>query len=69
MMPKFEVMLAMPTFEYRTVIVEAESREHAQEMIELDTDDAWDHASPSDKEEQFRDCPTVQFIEEVQNGN
>ena len=61
---KFEVMLGMPTFEYRTVLVEAESPEHAQEMVELDIDDAWDHASPSDKDEQFRDCPTVQFIEE-----
>ena len=67
-MPKFEVMLGMPTFEYRTMIVEAESREHAQKMVELDTDDAWDHASPSDKDEQFRDCPTIQFIEEVTNG-
>tara|TARA_Y100001938_G_C8010422_1_gene389700 strand:+ start:324 stop:530 length:207 start_codon:yes stop_codon:yes gene_type:complete len=67
-MPKFEVMLGMPTFEYRTVLVEAESREHAQEMVELDLDDAWDHAKFSpDMDEQFRDCPTVQFIEEVQN--
>ena len=66
-MPKFEVMLGMPTFEYRTVIVEAESREDAQEMIEFDIDDAWDHASSSDKDEQVRDCQTVQFIEEVQN--
>ena len=36
-MRKFEVMLGMPTFEYRTMIVEAESREHAQKMVELDT--------------------------------
>ena len=67
-MPKFEVMLGMPIFQYRTVIVEAESREDAQEMIEDDIDDAWDHASRSDEDEQFRDCPTVQYIEEVQNG-
>jgi len=62
-MPKFEVMLGMPTFEYRTVLVEAESPEHAQEMVELDIEDAWDHASPL-KCDQFRDCPTVQTIEE-----
>jgi len=37
-------------------------------MVELDLDDAWDHAKSSpDMDEQFRDCPTVQFIEEVQN--
>ena len=38
-------------------------------MVELDIEDAWDHASPSDKDEQFRDCPTIQFIEEVQNDH
>ena len=66
-MPKFEVMLGMPTFEYRTVIVEAESREDAQEMVELDIDDAWDHAHPLKDADQYRDEVTVQFIEEVQN--
>ena len=66
-MPKFEVMLGMPTFEYRTVLVEAESREHAQEMIEEDIDDAWDHAQPSKDDDQYRDEVTVQYIEEVQN--
>lgn len=68
-MPKFEVMLGMPTYQYRTVMVEAESREHAQEMVELDVDDVWDHAHPLKDDNQYGDEVTIQFIEEVQNGN
>ena len=71
-MPKFNIQLCRSMYQYGTVFVEAETEEHAIEMIEQDLDDAWVNATLDD--EIYPEDTTVQDVtpckfQEDENGN
>jgi len=59
-MPKFNIQLCRFMYQSGTVFVEAETEEHAIEMIEQDMDDAWENATIDD--EIYPEDTTVQNV-------
>ncbi len=67
-MPRFSVSICRSIYQYGIVSVEAETEDHAIEMVEQDMNDTWRNATVDVEKHSFRKISSEDIIMEKNNG-